>query len=343
MPSSGPASFRGFDHPARDQQPGRRSARHPARCGPPSTIGVEPATGLDQRARASPRRHRSIVPPGRVLRLVRRRRAAALPALHRSRQPDGGLRERPDHRLVRPAEPAVAGPRGPAATTRPCRTAPSAAATRPRRRAPGSTGCVTCTAAPAAARAADRIMLAGHSNGGLFSLLYASRHPSQVAGLVLIDGVHPGYHPREVAMLHRHLPPAPGATSRRTPATSRRRSSTPSSWTSASAEDADAAALRRTRSGRCPSRDQPRLARRELSSAGPVAPRSASGPGSRRARRPRAGQPPRRRHPSDHDIQHEQPGLVLRQLTAVVAAVRHGRHLGRQPDRRSHRHQIEES
>jgi hypothetical protein len=27
---------------------------------------------------------------------------------------------------------------------------------------------------------------------------------------------------------------------------------------------------------------------------------------------------------SDHDVQHEQPGLVLRQVTAIVTAVRHG-------------------
>jgi pimeloyl-ACP methyl ester carboxylesterase len=50
-------------------------------------------------------------------------------------------------------------------------------------------------------------VLVGHSNGGLFSLLYASLHPGQVAGLVLVDGVHPGYHRRDVAMLKDHLDP----------------------------------------------------------------------------------------------------------------------------------------
>jgi pimeloyl-ACP methyl ester carboxylesterase len=60
----------------------------------------------------------------------------------------------------------------------------------------------------AAAHVPGPYILAGHSNGGLFSVLYASRHPNQVAGLVLIDGVHPGYHRREVAMLKSHLPPA---------------------------------------------------------------------------------------------------------------------------------------
>jgi len=49
-------------------------------------------------------------------------------------------------------------------------------------------------------------VLAGHSNGGLFSLVYASRHPRQVAGLVLVDGVHPGYHRRTFDAL-KHLIP----------------------------------------------------------------------------------------------------------------------------------------
>jgi hypothetical protein len=42
---------------------------------------------------------------------------------------------------------------------------------------------------------------AGHSNSGLFSVLYASTHPRQVAGLVLIDAVHPATIKRRLAML----------------------------------------------------------------------------------------------------------------------------------------------
>lgn len=49
-------------------------------------------------------------------------------------------------------------------------------------------------------------VLAAHSNGGLFSLVYASRYPRQVAGLVLIDGVHPDYHRRTFNAL-KHLYP----------------------------------------------------------------------------------------------------------------------------------------
>jgi pimeloyl-ACP methyl ester carboxylesterase len=59
----------------------------------------------------------------------------------------------------------------------------------------------------AAARVPGRYVLAGHSNGGLFTQLYASTHPGQVAGLVLIDAVHPAYHQRRLAMLKPLLPP----------------------------------------------------------------------------------------------------------------------------------------
>jgi pimeloyl-ACP methyl ester carboxylesterase len=59
----------------------------------------------------------------------------------------------------------------------------------------------------AAARVPGPYVLAGHSNGGLYTQLYASTHPDQVAGLVLIDAVHPAYHQRRLAMFKRLLPP----------------------------------------------------------------------------------------------------------------------------------------
>ena len=58
----------------------------------------------------------------------------------------------------------------------------------------------------AAAEVPGPYVLAGASNGGLFSLMYASRYPDQVAGLVLIDGVHPDYHARTADALQRLLP-----------------------------------------------------------------------------------------------------------------------------------------
>jgi pimeloyl-ACP methyl ester carboxylesterase len=53
----------------------------------------------------------------------------------------------------------------------------------------------------AAARVPGPYVLAGHSNSGLFSVLYASTHPRQVAALVLIDAVHPATIKRRLAML----------------------------------------------------------------------------------------------------------------------------------------------
>ena len=49
------------------------------------------------------------------------------------------------------------------------------------------------------ARVPGPYVLAGHSNGGLFTQLYASTYAA-VAGLVLIDAVHPAYHKRTLAM-----------------------------------------------------------------------------------------------------------------------------------------------
>jgi pimeloyl-ACP methyl ester carboxylesterase len=60
----------------------------------------------------------------------------------------------------------------------------------------------------AAAKVPGPYLLAGHSDGGLFVQLYASEHPSEVAGLVLIDAVSTDYYARRVALLKKLLPPA---------------------------------------------------------------------------------------------------------------------------------------
>jgi pimeloyl-ACP methyl ester carboxylesterase len=60
----------------------------------------------------------------------------------------------------------------------------------------------------AAAKVPGPYVLAGHSDGGLFVQLYASKHPAEVAGLVLIDAVHKDYYARRTALLKKLLPPA---------------------------------------------------------------------------------------------------------------------------------------
>ncbi len=60
----------------------------------------------------------------------------------------------------------------------------------------------------AAAKVPGPYVLVGHSDGGLFAQLYASRHSGEVAGLVLIDAVHSDYYARRTALLKKLLPPA---------------------------------------------------------------------------------------------------------------------------------------
>jgi pimeloyl-ACP methyl ester carboxylesterase len=54
-------------------------------------------------------------------------------------------------------------------------------------------------------------VLVGHSLGGLIARLYAHEHPRDVAGLVLVDAVHPDQDRRAAALLP---PPSPGDSPR---------------------------------------------------------------------------------------------------------------------------------
>jgi pimeloyl-ACP methyl ester carboxylesterase len=51
----------------------------------------------------------------------------------------------------------------------------------------------------------DPYVIVGHSTGGLFARLYASRYPDQVAGLVLVDASHEEQDARREAMVSAEL------------------------------------------------------------------------------------------------------------------------------------------
>jgi pimeloyl-ACP methyl ester carboxylesterase len=166
-------------------------------------------------------------------------------------------------------------------------------------------------------------VLAGHSNGGLYSQLYASTHSSQVAGLVLIDAVHPAYHRRQLALLKPLLPPEVWEALRQQAVTPPPRLLDPERvdiWTS---ERQTRLALRRF-----PLRPMPLvvLAHGHPEPSPPGWPVEAVERLWRQLQRELAQQVPGGRlviaTESGHDIQHEQPELVADAVRDVVHAVR---------------------
>ena len=168
-------------------------------------------------------------------------------------------------------------------------------------------------------------VLAGHSNSGLFSQLYASTHPRQVAGLVLIDAVHPAYHKRQLALLKPLLPPEVWEALRREAMTPPHRLVDPQGvdiWTS---ERQTRVALQRS-----PLRPMPLV----VLAHGRVEPSPPGWPGEeverlwQQLQRELAQLVPGGRlviaTQSGHDIQDEQPELVLDAIGDVVRAVRAG-------------------
>ena len=168
-------------------------------------------------------------------------------------------------------------------------------------------------------------VLAGHSNSGLFSQLYASTHPRQVAGLVLIDAVHPAYHKRQLALLKPLLPPEVWEAIRREAMTPPHRLADPQGvdiWTS---ERQTRVALRRS-----PLRPMPLV----VLAHGRVDPSPPGWPGEeverlwQQLQRELAQLVPGGKlviaTQSGHDIQDEQPELVLDAIRDVVRAVRAG-------------------
>jgi pimeloyl-ACP methyl ester carboxylesterase len=174
------------------------------------------------------------------------------------------------------------------------------------------------------ARVPGPYVLAGHSNGGLFTQLYASTHPGQVAGLVLIDAVHPAYHQRRLAMLKPVVPPEVWQTLRQEAMTPQPRLLDPERvdiWTS---ERQTRQALRR-----CPLRPMPLVV---LAHGHPEDPGAAFVEQDewlwRQLQRELAHSVPGGRlvvaTNSGHDIQHQQPELVLDAIADVVQAVHDG-------------------
>jgi pimeloyl-ACP methyl ester carboxylesterase len=168
-------------------------------------------------------------------------------------------------------------------------------------------------------------VLAGHSNSGLFSQLYASTHPRQVAGLVLIDAVHPAYHKRQLALLKPLLPPEVWEAIRREAMTPPHRLVDPQGvdiWTS---ERQTRVALQRS-----PLRPMPLV----VLAHGRVDPSPPGWPADeverlwQQLQRELAQLVPGGKlviaTQSGHDIQDEQPELVLDAIRDVVRAVRAG-------------------
>jgi pimeloyl-ACP methyl ester carboxylesterase len=168
-------------------------------------------------------------------------------------------------------------------------------------------------------------VLAGHSNQGLFSLLYASTYPRQVAGLVLIDAVHPAYHKRQLALLKPLLPPEVWEALRQEAMAVPHRLIDPEQldiWTS---ERQTRKALRRS-----PLRPMPLV----VLTHGRFDPGPPGWPGQeieqlwQQLQRELAQLVPGGRlviaTESGHDIQDEQPELVLDAIQDVVLAVRAG-------------------
>ncbi|HEX2158676.1 MAG TPA: alpha/beta hydrolase, partial [Actinomycetes bacterium] len=176
----------------------------------------------------------------------------------------------------------------------------------------------------AAAGVPGPYVLAGHSNGGLYTQLHASTHPGQVAGLVLIDAVHPAYHKRRLAMFKPLLPPDQWEALRQDAITVKHRLIDPEQvdiWTS---EHQTRLALRRS-----PLRPMPLVALARGRPDDPGAPFIEQDERLwRQLQRELAQLVDGGRlvvaTQSGHNIQDEQPELVLDAIRDVVRAVRAG-------------------
>jgi pimeloyl-ACP methyl ester carboxylesterase len=174
-----------------------------------------------------------------------------------------------------------------------------------------------------AARVPAPYVLAGHSDGGLFAQYYAARHPEQVKGLVLIDAVSSQYHPRRIALYKKLLPPKQFEQWLRLARALPPAIVDPTQHDMQTSEAQVRAAL-----AAHPLRPMPLFV---LTHGHPDDPAARFiGPDERLWRNLQdelAALTPHSKHliarHSGHDIQEDQPQLVLRAITDVVQAVRH--------------------
>jgi pimeloyl-ACP methyl ester carboxylesterase len=176
----------------------------------------------------------------------------------------------------------------------------------------------------AAAKVPGPYVLAGHSDGGLFVQLYASTYPDEVAGLVLIDAVHMNYYARRIALLKQLLPAAGWKAT-----VGQLRAPVPAILDPEQIDMETSQAQTRAALAAAPLRAMPLFVlTRGHPDASDSDPRLAAADERlwRQLQDELAALIPNSKHliaqRSGHDIQHDQPGLVITSVRDVVQAVR---------------------
>ena len=178
---------------------------------------------------------------------------------------------------------------------------------RPRRRRTASRSPPICTRCCDRAGEHGPYVLAGHSAGGLYVLNFAHLYPNQIAGVVLLDSMHPEQYPHLLVLgLLRDVPPSVGGAAVAVPP--RRRSPDRAGRVRRAARTVPRRGTRLLRHPtRCPQQPRRVLADPHRDAPGrrtpqprPPAPRRAHRPQGRRARMVRAAERARRTVDQQH-------------------------------------------